>query len=97
METQTAAQPGGRVGHHSDGAHPTAEDPAAEQQAIDRTHRIGQAKTVMVYRLIAADTIEEKVVALQERKRELFARVVDGGGAIDGALTPDDIRGLLDV
>lgn len=72
-------------------------NPAAEQQAIDRTHRIGQAKTVMVYRLIAADTIEEKVVALQERKRELFARVVDGGGAIDGALTPDDIRGLLDV
>ena len=51
----------------------------------------------MVYRLIAADTIEDKVVALQERKRDLFARVVDRGGAVDGALTADDIRGLLEA
>ncbi len=72
-------------------------NPAAEAQAVDRTHRIGQDKTVMVYRLIAADTIEDKVVALQERKRDLFARVVDRGGAVDGALTADDIRGLLEA
>ena len=70
-------------------------NPAAEAQAVDRTHRIGQTKAVMVYRLIAADTIEEKVLALQERKRELFQRVVDDGGALDGVLTADDIRGLL--
>ena len=72
-------------------------NPAAEAQAVDRTHRIGQTNTVMVYRLIAADTIEEKVLALQERKRELFTRVVDDGGAVDAMLTADDIRGLLEA
>jgi SNF2 family DNA or RNA helicase len=70
-------------------------NPAVEAQAIDRAHRIGQDRTVMVYRLVAADTIEEKVMALQERKRDLFARVLDDGGALSGALTADDIRGLL--
>ncbi|HEX3706474.1 MAG TPA: DEAD/DEAH box helicase, partial [Mycobacteriales bacterium] len=54
-------------------------NPAAEEQAIDRTHRIGQDKPVMVYRLVATDTIEEKVVALQQRKRDLFTQVLDGG------------------
>ena len=43
-------------------------NPAGEEQAIDRTHRIGQDKNVMVYRMVAADTIEEKVLALQGRK-----------------------------
>jgi superfamily II DNA or RNA helicase len=71
-------------------------NPAAEAQAVDRTHRIGQDKTVMVYRLVAADTIEEKVVALQQRKRDLFARVVDGGAYTDARLTAADIRGLFD-
>jgi SNF2 family DNA or RNA helicase len=71
-------------------------NPAVEAQAVDRTHRIGQDKTVMVYRLVAADTIEQKVMALQERKRDLFARVLDDdGGALSGALTADDIRGLF--
>ena len=46
-------------------------NPAAEAQAIDRAHRIGQTRSVTVYRLVSAGTIEEKVVALQERKREL--------------------------
>ncbi len=71
-------------------------NPAAESQAVDRTHRIGQTRTVMVYRLVATGTIEEKVVELQERKRELFARVIDGGDVFGAALTADDIRGLLD-
>ncbi|MGY1703570.1 SNF2-related protein [Geodermatophilus sp. SYSU D00697] len=71
-------------------------NPAAEAQAVDRTHRIGQDKAVMVYRLVAADTIEQKVLALQERKRDLFARVLDDdGGALSGALTAEDIRGLF--
>ena len=71
-------------------------NPAVEAQAVDRAHRIGQDKTVMVYRLVAADTIEQKVVALQERKRDLFARVLDdGAGALSGTLTVDDIRGLF--
>ena len=71
-------------------------NPAVEAQAVDRTHRIGQDKTVMVYRLVSEGTIEEKVVALQERKRELFSRVVDEGGLMGAPLTADDIRGLLD-
>ena len=50
----------------------------------------------MVYRLVAAGTIEEKVMALKERKRDLFARVMDDDGrALSGALTADDIRGLF--
>jgi SNF2 family DNA or RNA helicase len=71
-------------------------NPAAEEQAIDRTHRIGQDKTVMVYRLVATDTIEEKVVALQDRKRRLFADVVGAEGLLGAPLTPDDIRGLFE-
>ena len=55
-------------------------NPQAEEQAVDRTHRIGQEKPVMVYRLVSADTIEEKVMALKEKKAELFARVVEGAG-----------------
>lgn len=71
-------------------------NPAAEAQAIDRAHRIGQENPVMVYRLISEDTIEDKVLALQERKRELFSSVMDEGGAIDQMITAADIRGLLD-
>ncbi|MDP9429974.1 MAG: SWF/SNF helicase family protein, partial [Actinomycetota bacterium] len=70
-------------------------NPAVEAQAVDRAHRIGQDKTVMVYRLVAAGTIEEKVLALQERKRDLFARVMDDDGALAGPLTAEDIRGLF--
>ncbi|MBS2938747.1 DEAD/DEAH box helicase [Nocardioides sp. J2M5] len=71
-------------------------NPAAEAQAVDRAHRIGQARPVHVYRMVATDTIEEKVVALKTRKAELFAKVVDGGGATSTGITADDIRGLFD-
>lgn len=70
-------------------------NPATEAQAVDRTHRIGQTRNVMVYRLISADTIEEKVMALKQRKAELFASVMDDGNAFGSTLTADDIRGLL--
>ncbi len=70
-------------------------NPAAEAQAIDRTHRIGQTRPVNVYRMVSTDTIEEKVVALQERKRDLFARVVDDGAVLSSAITADDLRELL--
>lgn len=70
-------------------------NPAAEAQAIDRTHRIGQTKNVMVYRLVARDTIEEKVLALQRKKAELFTALMDDGSAFSEALTADDVRDLL--
>ncbi|MGH3195628.1 MAG: SNF2-related protein [Streptosporangiaceae bacterium] len=70
-------------------------NPATEAQAVDRTHRIGQTRNVMVYRLIAKDTIEEKVMALQARKAELFANVIDEGNAFGGSLDAEDIRGLF--
>ena len=72
-------------------------NPAAEAQAVDRTHRIGQTRPVTVYRLVSAGTIEEKVVALQNRKRELFTAVMDEGEMFGSAIGVDDIRELLGV
>jgi superfamily II DNA or RNA helicase len=70
-------------------------NPAAEAQAVDRAHRIGQIRNVMVYRLIAKDTIEEKVMALQARKAALFANVIDAGNMFGASLDADDIRALF--
>ncbi|WP_410618367.1 SNF2-related protein [Amycolatopsis sp. cmx-8-4] len=70
-------------------------NPATEAQAIDRTHRIGQSRNVMVYRLIAKDTIEEKVMALKAKKAALVSSVMDDGNAFGTTLDADDIRGLL--
>ncbi|GGF13674.1 DEAD/DEAH box helicase [Subtercola lobariae] len=72
-------------------------NPATESQAIDRTHRIGQQKSVNVYRLVASDTIEEKVMALKAKKAQLFDAVLDDDAAFSTALSTDDIRGLLDA
>ncbi|MBN9201374.1 MAG: DEAD/DEAH box helicase [Microbacterium chocolatum] len=72
-------------------------NPAVEAQAIDRTHRIGQTRPVIVYRMVAKGTVEEKVMALKTTKSQLFARVLDSGaGATPEALTADDIRGLVE-
>ncbi|WP_144671698.1 DEAD/DEAH box helicase [Arthrobacter sp. U41] len=70
-------------------------NPASEAQAVDRTHRIGQARNVMVYRLVAKDTIEEKVMALKARKSRLFADVMEGDALSGGALTAEDLAGLF--
>ncbi|WP_461167641.1 SNF2-related protein [Tsukamurella serpentis] len=71
-------------------------NPAAEAQAIDRAHRIGQTRGVMVYRLVSADTIEDKVMALKERKAALFDSVVGGDGGFDSRLAAADIRALFE-
>jgi superfamily II DNA or RNA helicase len=70
-------------------------NPATEAQAVDRTHRIGQTRNVMVYRLIASDTIEEKVMALKARKADLFASVLDEGNVFGSSLSANDIRELF--
>jgi len=71
-------------------------NPAAEDQAADRAHRMGQMRPVTVYRLIAKDTIEEGIVALQARKRGLSETILAEGGARTG-LTRDDLLGLLEM
>ena len=59
-------------------------NPAVEAQAVDRVHRIGQTKTVFVYRMVTAGTIEERIQELKESKRDLFDKLVGGlGGDFD--------------
>jgi SNF2 family DNA or RNA helicase len=70
-------------------------NPAIEAQAVDRIHRIGQTKKVMVYRLVARDTLEEKVMALKAKKGALVASVMDSGDFESGAMTAADIQELL--
>lgn len=71
-------------------------NPATEAQAVDRTHRIGQTRKVMVYRIIAKDTIEDKVMALKSKKSALFSSVMDADELLSSALGADDIRSLFD-
>ena len=66
-----------------------------ENQAIDRTHRIGQTNMVQVFRLITKGTVEEKIIALQNSKRELFDTVIEGGQSVLKGMTGEDIRQLF--
>lgn len=72
-------------------------NPAVENQAIDRAHRIGQTKNVIVYRPIIKDSIEEKVLILQDKKRQLFADLMgsDENNIYDGRLSRNDFIELL--
>jgi non-specific serine/threonine protein kinase len=70
-------------------------NPAVEQQAIDRTHRIGQTKNIFAYRLICKDTLEEKMLQLQERKRNLANELVSDDNAFMKRLSKDDIAFLF--
>ncbi|HET6699214.1 MAG TPA: DEAD/DEAH box helicase [Nocardioidaceae bacterium] len=72
-------------------------NPAVEAQAVDRTHRIGQQRPVMVYRMVSSGTIEEKVMELKERKAALFSRVIGDGEGAGVPLGAEDVRALLDV
>jgi superfamily II DNA or RNA helicase len=70
-------------------------NPAVEAQAVDRAHRIGQTRRVFAYRLIARDTVEEKILALQDRKRELAESIVRADESMIASLTPEDVELLL--
>jgi superfamily II DNA or RNA helicase len=70
-------------------------NPAVEAQAIDRAHRIGQKRAVFAYRLIAKDTIEERITELQQKKKKLAESVIEGDGGLVKDLTPEDLQLLL--
>ena len=70
-------------------------NPAVEDQATDRTHRIGQTKAVISYKLITRGTVEEKILALQRRKRELALGVLGPDSDVGGALTENDVEDLF--
>ncbi|MEW6303735.1 MAG: SNF2-related protein [Verrucomicrobiota bacterium] len=70
-------------------------NPAVEDQATDRAHRIGQSRVVTSYKLITRGTVEEKILSLQQRKRELFQNVLSGEEALTNSLTWEEIRDLM--
>jgi len=70
-------------------------NPAVENQAVDRTHRIGQTRSVFAYRLIAKDTVEEKVLQLQASKREIADSIINQDGSVLKNLRTEDLELLL--
>ena len=70
-------------------------NPAVEAQAIDRAHRIGQTRPVFAYRLIARDTVEEKVLELQKTKRDLADAIISADNSVIRNLTREDLELLL--
>ncbi len=69
-------------------------EPAVEDQAADRAHRIGQTRPVVIHRLIARNTVEERILELHARKRALAEVALGGSGQADG-LNRDDLLALL--
>ncbi len=70
-------------------------NPAAEAQAIDRTHRIGQTQQVFAYRIIARDTVEEKVLELQKSKRDLANAIISADDSLIRNLTAEDLQLIM--
>lgn len=70
-------------------------NPAVEQQAIDRTHRIGQTKNIFAYRMICRDTIEDKILQLQDKKRALAKELIADDSSFVKSLTREDVEYLF--
>ncbi|MFN5704412.1 MAG: DEAD/DEAH box helicase [bacterium] len=71
-------------------------NPAVEQQAIDRTHRIGQKNTVFIYKFITKNSVEEKILALQEKKRRIADSLITTEESFMKSLSEDDIKAILE-
>ncbi|MGM0838587.1 MAG: SNF2 helicase associated domain-containing protein [Bacillota bacterium] len=72
-------------------------NPAVEEQAADRAHRIGQTNVVQVIKLVSHGTIEEKINELQDKKRHLVEEIIDPGEKVSSTLTEEDIREILKI
>jgi non-specific serine/threonine protein kinase len=70
-------------------------NPAVEMQAADRAHRIGQDKPVFIYRIIARETVEEKILQLQEKKRGLVEQLITTEESFFKSLTREDVEVLF--
>lgn len=70
-------------------------NPAVEAQAIDRAHRIGQTKNVFAYRIVSKDTIEDKILQLQDKKRDLAEAILTRDNSLLSGLQPEDLDFLL--
>jgi SNF2 family DNA or RNA helicase len=71
-------------------------NPAVEDQATDRAHRIGQTRVVTSYKLITRGTVEEKILALQQRKRAVIKATLGGEESLVENLTWEEIQGLFE-
>ena len=71
-------------------------NPAVEDQATDRAHRIGQTRVVTSYKLIARGTVEEKILALQQKKRAIIKATIGGEDSLADDMTWEEIQGLFE-